>query len=1216
MQKKQYSEEEQKRLLEVLNNINESSERAAAEFDDMKVNIVSASNALEEFGKQLKNQFDYSSIDAMSYKFDLLVKQRSNFMGTSFKDSEALRQSIAKGYVEIVKHGGDLNDSAKIQNLLSREFNTNTMATSKNVQDLYLSYKLSGVETGKLVKNFREAGIGIEHIGGKMSEIINYSRSVGISVNAIAGRVTENIGKLNLYNFEGGVQGLSKMAAQASLLNIDMGKTFKLAEDLLSPDKAIELSASLQRLGVTSSQLLDPLRAMDLAQNDPAELQNQLVELSQQFVRTKEDGTFEIMPGAKRHLREVASALGMSSEELANMALKSAQVEKKMSEITFPDDLASEEQKQLIANLARMGEGGEYVVDIKREEKDDLGNIIRTFTETKAVSQLDPKDIEKLVESSGNKTLEDISESQLTQLESINNKITSITTVGRVAAGASQIVPQMKDVALMAFESQYKKVDQKRGSGSEQYDELANRMNVYVAKQSEIINKMATKGDITSKDLKDLGSNLIDLVKKVGGEEFDQYIPVIKDALENIPGGEKASEIIEENKEVIGGVLVGMSTLMPSIQTLTTKLDSFVTKLGSVFGLKDFILSKGNLYSYDENDLIIGGTRLLGANQQSKSSDEAKEIVENTPQMVVEPVVAKDLIEDNISEIEKMLEQLNSTKTDYSKLTAPNQQMGSFKVDNVVLKVEDKTFPVEDKTLKVEDKVFNTTLKVEDIGEIAVKTPEPLKVEDKVFHVEDKTLKVEDKTFDVKLSDVGKLAVEDKTLKVEDKIFNVTDKVFDAKLILDNKGKLTVEDKVFKVEDKTFTAKLEKEKLEIDDKLLKVEDKTLKIEDKILTSKLDLDDVGKLAVEDKVFKVEDKVFNVVDKTFDVKLEDVGKLAVEDKVFKVEDKVFNVVDKTFDVKLEDVGKLTVEDKVFKVEDKVFNVMDKVFDTKLVLDNDGKLTVEDKVFKVEDKVFNVTDKVFDAKLILDNEGKLTVEDKVFKVEDKVFNVVDKTFDVKLEDVGKLAVEDKVFKVEDKVFNVVDKTFDVKLEDVGKLVVEDKTFKIEDKIFMAKLEKDKLEIDDKVLKVDDTPLKVEDKKFMVELEPLIIDIKNQNPEVKTQQIINQVAYTPERQIATPDVMQNTNLNRQIPTMGMVTNPEVKVSFGEMKIEISLPNLNNDPRTIDIAKNVIKSAFEDGTMKTQLSQQVVEAYNRAQNSNGVLSSNGLTNYGETKVM
>jgi len=39
------------------------------------------------------------------------------------------------------------------------------------------------------------------------------------------------------------------------------------------------MSAALQRLGVTQSELLDPLRLMDLSINDPGELQNQLVQM-------------------------------------------------------------------------------------------------------------------------------------------------------------------------------------------------------------------------------------------------------------------------------------------------------------------------------------------------------------------------------------------------------------------------------------------------------------------------------------------------------------------------------------------------------------------------------------------------------------------------------------------------------------------------------------------------------------------------------------------------------------------------------------------------------------------------------------------------------------------------------------------------------------------------------------------------------------------------
>jgi hypothetical protein len=110
---------------------------------------------------------------------------------------------------------------------------------------------------------------------------------------------------MNKYNFQGGVDGLAKMAAQASSMRIDMKTTLNFAEGLYNPEKAIEMSSALQRLGVTQSDLLDPLRLMDLSLNDPTELQNQLVQMTEQFVQLNEKGQFQIAPGQIRRLREI-----------------------------------------------------------------------------------------------------------------------------------------------------------------------------------------------------------------------------------------------------------------------------------------------------------------------------------------------------------------------------------------------------------------------------------------------------------------------------------------------------------------------------------------------------------------------------------------------------------------------------------------------------------------------------------------------------------------------------------------------------------------------------------------------------------------------------------------------------------------------------------------------------------------------------------------------
>jgi hypothetical protein len=188
---------------------------------------------------------------------------------------------------------------------------------------------------------------------------------------------------------------------------------------MFDPEKAIEMAASMQRLGVAQSSLLDPLKLMDLAQNDPAELQNQIAEMGKSFVQLNEKGQFEIMPGAKRQMREIEQAMGLPAGELAKMSLASAELEDKMSKIRFPDLDIDEDKQKMIANMAEMGAGGKYEVQVE----DENGKMM-----TKAIEDLTKEDVDYLekVANTAPKTMEDLAKGQLTALESIQADIKSI----------------------------------------------------------------------------------------------------------------------------------------------------------------------------------------------------------------------------------------------------------------------------------------------------------------------------------------------------------------------------------------------------------------------------------------------------------------------------------------------------------------------------------------------------------------------------------------------------------------------------------------------------------------------------------------------------------------------------------------------------------------------------------------------------------------------
>jgi hypothetical protein len=409
------------------------------------------SAGLDNIGKTISGLFEAASAGFKEGFFDdkaieLLEKQAqgvANSFGVSRGRIEEFKQIIADASPELVKMGIDQTKAAENYQAITKEMGGVVGLGTEAIVEMSAAANISGQDVGTLAKEFRNVGISMYDVGDQMRDVANYARSVGVSVSAVSAGVVNNLGKLNTFNFEGGVNGLSKMAAQAARLGVDMGKVFKIADDLFSPEKAIDMSAALQRLGVTSSGLLDPLRAMDMAQNDPAALQNEILNISKEFTKFNEvTGKMEILPGSKRRLREVAEAIGVLPEELANMSIKAADFDKKMSQIKLPDFAeGNEETKQLIASMAEM-KGGVATVNVKDEK---TGEVL-----LKQVDQLTPEDIEKLKNSQTeqSKTIEQLAYDQLTQLEQINFGIGGVYTASVLGTATSEPVEKLYNTMM------------------------------------------------------------------------------------------------------------------------------------------------------------------------------------------------------------------------------------------------------------------------------------------------------------------------------------------------------------------------------------------------------------------------------------------------------------------------------------------------------------------------------------------------------------------------------------------------------------------------------------------------------------------------------------------------------------------------------------------------------------------------------------------------
>jgi len=365
--------------------------------------------------------------------------------GLSRERIDDFKVSLANAAPELLRMGVGADEAKDIIVDVGFAFGNTGVIGKEAITELAATTKLTGIETSKLATNFREVGISIYDVGDTMKEVANYAKSVGVSVKAVSDGVVSNLGKMNLFNFDNGVKGLTKMAAQAARLGIDLNTTFTLAEKVFDPEGAIDLAASLQRLGVASNDLLDPLRAMDLAQNDPEELQNQLVDLTKTFTKfNQESGKFEILPGEKRRIREIAKEMGILPEKLAEMSIKAAEFDRKMKSIEFPT--ANKEEQELIASLSQIS-GGTAVIEIEGKMKD--------------VSKLTSDDIKSLKdqEAEANKSIEELARDQLNQLEDLNANVSALVSEFGLGLATSKESLRAQKLGNTTISSLFKEID-------------------------------------------------------------------------------------------------------------------------------------------------------------------------------------------------------------------------------------------------------------------------------------------------------------------------------------------------------------------------------------------------------------------------------------------------------------------------------------------------------------------------------------------------------------------------------------------------------------------------------------------------------------------------------------------------------------------------------------------------------------------------------------
>lgn len=426
--------------------------------DDDNIDVSKYLNALRSLANPLEliKQFGGDILRQIQNEEQLRTDINEQ-IGITGNLSEGVRNTIIESTTSALRFGFGMSEVSKMfQSMadITGKANFMSVETADKSYSVARAFVGSLTDVGKLLGEAEKIGLGASDTLDAIEKTGRSSLGLGLNTKKTTDLLKTDLGKLNEYGFKNGIEGLNRMVQKSLEFRMNLGEVYKIADKVMNPDSAIELTANLQVLGGAIGDFNDPLKLMYMATNNVEGLQDALIGAAGSLATyNQEQGRFEITGVNLRRAKEMASQLGVEYKEFAKGAIAAQERLSVVQDLAGKGFDLTEKDQEFIANLSQMKDG-KMTLSVPKDVADKIGLPIETAVTDLTQSQITAlKDNQKLLDKT---SLEDVARDQFSAVKNIQNdvnamanrQIRGVTPVVRNIAEDSGAFKSLKEIAV------------------------------------------------------------------------------------------------------------------------------------------------------------------------------------------------------------------------------------------------------------------------------------------------------------------------------------------------------------------------------------------------------------------------------------------------------------------------------------------------------------------------------------------------------------------------------------------------------------------------------------------------------------------------------------------------------------------------------------------------------------------------------------------------